>query len=472
MKIYPVILSGGSGTRLWPLSRSAKPKQLLPLVSGLSMLQETVLRLHAWPELMPPLFVAGNEHRFMIAEQLRQIDIAPLNILLEPFGKNTAPAIAAAAHLLKKTDPDAVMLVLPADHVIHNVDAFREALLRAMKALQSGGLITFGIVPTSPETGYGYIRRGAPLTAGGDSYHVDAFVEKPELEIAQSYLASGEYYWNSGMFLFSASTYLSEFKQYHPETEQACADAVQNAYHDLDFCRLEEKSFAKCRAESIDYAVMERTRQAVVVPADIGWNDVGSWSALMDVLDCDADCNAIRGDVFTSNTSDTLIRAESRFVATIGVKDLVVVETADAVLVAHRDHVQDVRNVVEYLKKNKRSEHVNHTKVYRPWGSYEEAVSGERFQVKRITVNPGEKLSLQMHHHRAEHWVVVRGTAQVTCGDRTSLLSENESTYIPVGQKHRLENPGKFPLEIIEIQSGSYLGEDDIVRFEDIYQRT
>ncbi|MET3106065.1 mannose-1-phosphate guanylyltransferase/mannose-6-phosphate isomerase [Oxalobacteraceae bacterium GrIS 2.11] len=472
MKIYPVILSGGSGTRLWPLSRSAKPKQLLPLVSGLSMLQETVLRLHAWPELMPPLFVAGNEHRFMIAEQLRSIEIAPLNILLEPFGKNTAPAIAAAAHFLKKTDPDAIMLVLPADHVINNVDAFRDATLRALKALQPDGLITFGIVPTTPETGYGYIRRGEPVTPGSDSYKVDAFVEKPELELARSYLESGNYYWNSGMFLFRADTYLSELNEFHPETVQASGDAVKNAYLDLDFCRLEEKSFSKCFSESIDYAVMERTKHAVVVPADMGWNDVGSWGALLDVLDCDADCNAIRGDVYTDNTSDTLIRAESRFVATLGVKDMVIVETADAVLVAHKDSVQSVKNVVEYLKKHKRSEHINHTKVYRPWGSYEEVVSGERFQVKRITVNPGEKLSLQMHHHRAEHWVVVRGTAKVTCGEKVSLLSENQSTYIPIGETHRLENPGKFALELIEIQSGSYLGEDDIVRFEDIYQRS
>jgi len=471
MKIYPVILSGGSGTRLWPLSRSAKPKQLLPLVSGYSMLQETLLRLKEWPELMPPLFVSGNEHRFMIAEQLREIDIAPLSILLEPVGKNTAPAIAAAAHFLKKTDPEAIMLILPADHVITNVSAFREAFLKALRALQSGGLVTFGIVPTSPVTGYGYIRRGKSIAPSIECYKVDAFVEKPNLDSAMAYLASGDYFWNSGMFLFYAENYLRELNQFHPDMVRFTANAVDNAYHDLDFCRLEEKAFTECLSESVDYAVMERTEHAVVVPADIGWNDVGSWSALLDVLDCDADCNAIRGDVYVENTSDSLVRAESRFVAAIGVKDMVIVETADAVLVAHKDHVQDVKNIVNFLKKNKRSEHINHTKVYRPWGSYEEVDLGERFQVKRITVNPGEKLSLQMHHHRAEHWVVVRGTALVTCDDKVSLLCENESTYIPIGQKHRLENPGKFPLDIIEIQTGSYLGEDDIVRFEDIYKR-
>lgn len=472
MKIYPVILSGGSGTRLWPLSRSARPKQLLPLVSGQSMLQETVLRLKEWPELMPPLFVSGHEHRFMIAEQLREIEIEPFNILLEPFGKNTAPAIAAAAHFLKKQDPEAIMLVLPADHVITNVAAFRAAFLRAVAALKGDGLITFGIVPTDPVTGYGYIRRGAALSASSDCFDVEAFVEKPDLDVAKNYLASGDYYWNSGMFLFYAQTYLRELGQLHPDMVRHTETAVANAYHDLDFCRLDEASFALCQSESIDYAVMEHTQHAVVVPADIGWSDVGSWSALLDVLEVDADCNSLRGDVYSSNSSDTLVRAESRFVATIGVKDLVIVETADAVLVAHKDQVQDVKQVVEFLKKHKRSEHINHTKVYRPWGSYEEVDTGERFQVKRITVKPGEKLSLQMHHHRAEHWVVVRGTALVTCGEKTSLLSENESTYIPIGQKHRLENPGKFALELIEIQSGSYLGEDDIVRFDDLYQRS
>lgn len=472
MKIFPVILSGGSGTRLWPLSRSAKPKQLLPLISGHSMLQETILRLKDWPELMPTLLVCGNEHRFMIAEQLREIDVAPLSILLEPIGKNTAPAIAAAAHFLKEKDPEAVLLVLPADHVIRDIPAFRDAMTRAISALKVGGLVTFGIVPTAAVTGYGYIKRGVENAATSGCYKVDAFVEKPNLEIATKYVASGDYFWNSGMFLFDAETYLRELEAFHPQMVSATSSAVKYAYHDLDFCRLEEKSFSECPAESIDYAVMERTQHAIVVSADIGWNDVGSWSALWDVLETDAENNAIRGDVFIENVSDSLVRAESRFVAAIGVKDVVIVETADAVLVAHQDAVQNVKNIVDYLKKSKRSEHVNHTKVYRPWGNYEGIDIGERFQVKRITVNPGEKLSLQMHHHRAEHWIVVSGTAVVTCGEKVSLLSENESTYIPIGVKHRLENPGKLPLEIIEVQSGSYLGEDDIVRFEDVYQRS
>ncbi len=471
MKIYPVILSGGSGTRLWPLSRSAKPKQLLPLVSGYSMLQETVLRLKLWPELMPPLFVSGHEHRFMIAEQLREIAVDPLDILLEPSGKNTAPAIAAAAHFLMKQDPEAIMLVLPADHVIDDVDAFKEAFLRGKSALMSGALVTFGIVPTAPVTGYGYIRRGKPLELTTACYEVAAFVEKPDADKAREYLSCGDYFWNSGMFLFHAEVFLRELGPVRPEMVRLTGDAVRNAYHDLDFCRLEEQAFALCQSESIDYAVMEHASHAVVVAADIGWNDVGSWSALMDVLDCDSDCNAIRGDVYALNTSDSLVRAENRFVATIGVRDLVIVETADAVLVAHKDHVQDVKQVVDYLKLNKRSEHINHTKVYRPWGHFEEIDTGSRFHVKRITVNPGQKLSLQMHHHRSEHWVVVKGTALVTCADRTTLISENESTYIPIGQKHRLENPGKLPLELIEIQTGSYLGEDDIVRFDDIYKR-
>lgn len=471
MKIYPVILSGGSGSRLWPMSRAALPKQLLALTSEHTMLQETVMRLAGLPNVMPPLFVCGGDHRFLVAEQLRQIQVAPLGILLEPDGRNTAPAVAAAAHFLLAIDHAAVMLVLPADHVILDVPAFQAAVLRAATAVAGGALATFGIVPTAAETGYGYIRQGEQLPASDNCFKVQRFVEKPDLATAQGFVADGAYLWNSGMFLFGAASYIEELTALRPEMAALTARAVKEGYSDLDFCRLEEQSFNACQSESIDYAVMEQTRHAVVVPADIGWNDVGSWSALFAVQAANADGNVVRGDVYLDDVHDSLIRAESRMVAVIGVSDVVVVETRDAVLVVHKDQVQRVKQVVDHLKKTKRTEHLNHTQVYRPWGSYEGIDRGERFQVKRIIVNPGEKLSLQMHHHRAEHWVVVSGTAQVTCGEKVLLLTENESTYIPIGMTHRLENPGKLPLHLIEIQSGSYLGEDDIVRFEDIYKR-
>jgi len=471
MKIYPVILSGGAGTRLWPLSRAVLPKQLLPLVSERTMLQETVLRFKGWAEVQAPLIVCGNEHRFLVAEQLREIGIAPLGILLESVGRNTAPAVAAAAQFLLTIDPEAVMLVLPADHVIEDGAAFHAAILQAAALAGDGALATFGIVPTAPETGYGYIHRGAAVAAGAGGYAVDKFVEKPDADTARAFVADGGYYWNSGMFLFSAQSYLAELTRYQPAIAAAAEAAVRLGYRDLDFCRLEEKAFAASPSDSIDYAVMEHTQRAVVVPADIGWSDVGSWSALHQVQAHDAHGNATRGDVYLDGVSDSLVRAESRIVALIGVKDLVVVETNDAVLVAHKDQVQRVKQVVEHLKTQERTEHLHHTKVYRPWGCYEGIDLGERFQVKRITVNPGGKLSLQMHHHRAEHWIVVSGTASVTCGDKVTLLTENESTYIPIGMTHRLENPGKLPLHLIEVQSGSYLGEDDIVRFEDVYQR-
>ncbi|MES2126775.1 MAG: mannose-1-phosphate guanylyltransferase/mannose-6-phosphate isomerase [Pseudomonadota bacterium] len=471
MKIYPVILSGGAGTRLWPLSRAVMPKQLLPLVSDKTMLQDTALRVAGWPELMAPLVVCGNEHRFLVAEQMREIGITPLGILLEPAGRNTAPAVAAAAHYLKAIDPEAVMLVLPADHVITKNEAFADAVARAAVAVAQGALATFGIVPTGPETGYGYIRRGAPAAGAEGCFAVQRFVEKPDRATAESFLADGGYSWNSGMFLFKAERYLAELGQHAPAIAAASSEAVRLGYRDLDFCRLDEASFNACPSDSIDYAVMERTSDAVVVPADIGWSDVGSWSALWEVQPGDADGNVTRGDVYLDGVANSLVRAESRIVAVVGVSDLVVVETRDAVLVAHKDQVQRVKQVVDHLKSKERTEHLHHTKVYRPWGYYEGIDAGDRFQVKRITVKPGEKLSLQMHHHRAEHWVVVSGTARVTCGEKVSLLSENESTYIPIGMNHRLENPGKVPLHIIEVQSGSYLGEDDIVRFEDIYQR-
>ncbi len=476
MKIYPVILSGGAGTRLWPLSRAVMPKQLLPLVSEKTMLQDTVLRVSNWPELMPPLVVCGNEHRFLVAEQLREIDVTPMGILLEPVGRNTAPAVAAAALYLMAIDPQAVMLVLPADHVITDEKAFAAAVALAANMVKEGGLATFGIVPQGPETGYGYIKRGQPVHGSAQCYSVDKFVEKPNRDTAQAFVDDGGYYWNSGMFLFRAERYLSELAQFQPAIASAVEAAVRLSFRDLDFCRLDEAAFSACPSDSIDYAVMEATQHAVVVPADIGWSDVGSWSALWEVQQADpaqrdAHGNVQRGDVYLDAVSNSLVRAESRIVAVVGVKDLVVVETPDAVLVAHKDQVQRVKQVVDHLRSKERTEHLHHTKVYRPWGYYEGIDSGERFQVKRITVKPGEKLSLQMHHHRAEHWVVVSGTARVTCGDKVSLLAENESTYIPIGMTHRLENPGMVPLHIIEVQSGSYLGEDDIVRFEDIYQR-
>ena len=475
MKIYPVILSGGAGTRLWPLSRAVLPKQLLPLVNDKTMLQDTVLRVSGWPDLMPPLLVCGNEHRFLVAEQMREIGITPLGILLEPVGRNTAPAVAAAAHFLKGIDPEAVMLVLPADHVIENAEAFRAAVGHAAALAETGCLATFGIVPQAPETGYGYIRRGAPASGSEHAYQVAQFVEKPNREKAQAFLDDGGYYWNSGMFLFRADRYLAELAEFAPAIASASDAAVRQGYRDLDFCRLHEEAFAACPSDSIDYAVMERTGAAAVVPADIGWSDVGSWSALWQVqrgsLDANPSGNVQRGDVYLDGVTNSLVRAESRIVAVVGVDDLIVVETPDAVLVAAKDQVQRVKQVVDHLKDKERTEHLHHTKVYRPWGHYEGIDAGDRFQVKRITVKPGEKLSLQMHHHRAEHWVVVSGTARVTCGEKVSLLSENESTYIPIGMNHRLENPGKVPLHIIEVQSGSYLGEDDIVRFEDIYKR-
>ena len=476
MKIYPVILSGGSGTRLWPLSRAVLPKQLLPLVGDKTMLQETALRVQSLPQdagqIMPPLVVCGNEHRFMVAEQLREIKLAPLGILLEPVGRNTAPAVAVAAQYLLGIDPEALMLVLPADHVIADVAAFHQVIAEAALLAQEGALATFGIVPTGPETGYGYIRGGASVAPGRGACRVERFVEKPDLATALSFLVEGHYFWNSGMFLFRAGCYLDELGQFQPAMRDACVTAMRAGHRDLDFCRLDEQAFTGCASDSIDYAVMEHTAHAVVLPAAIGWSDVGSWSALQAVQTGDADGNVVRGDVYLDGVSNCLVRAERRMVAVLGVQDLVVVETDDAVLVAHKDQVQRVKQVVDHLKQQGRTEHVQHRKVYRPWGSYEGIDLGERFQVKRITVNPGGKLSLQMHHHRAEHWVVVSGTASVTCGETVTLLTENESTYIPIGMTHRLENPGKLPLHLIEVQSGSYLGEDDIVRLEDVYQRT
>jgi mannose-1-phosphate guanylyltransferase/mannose-1-phosphate guanylyltransferase/mannose-6-phosphate isomerase len=470
MTLYPVILSGGSGTRLWPLSRAALPKQLLPLASERTLVQETVLRLDGLPDLAAPLIVCNDEHRFLIAEQMREIGVTPLGIYLEPVGRNTAPAAAVAALMLTRQDPDAVMLLLPADHLIADVAAFHAAVGEGVKAASSGHLVTFGIVPDSPHTGYGYIQQGEAL-AGMVAHRVARFVEKPDLASAEAYVASGEYYWNSGMFLFPAQRFLDELRALRPEMVSACEQALDRGQRDLDFHRLDRAAFAACPADSIDYAVMEHTRHAAVVPADMGWNDIGAWSALWQVGAKDGNGNASRGDVYLHDVRDSYVRAESRMIAAIGVSDLIIIETADAVLVADRNRAQDVKRVVDHLKTHNRSEHAFHTRVYRPWGWYEGIDAGERFQVKRIMVKPGEKLSLQMHHHRAEHWIVVSGTARVTRDGHEELLSENQSTYIPLGTTHRLENPGKIPLHMIEVQSGAYLGEDDIVRFEDVYKR-
>ncbi|NOZ53503.1 MAG: mannose-1-phosphate guanylyltransferase/mannose-6-phosphate isomerase [Gammaproteobacteria bacterium] len=491
--IQPVILSGGSGTRLWPLSRELYPKQLLPLVNNHTLLQETLLRVYTEKNRSgaftnKPIIVCNNEHRFLVAEQLRQVDIHESQIILEPVGRNTAPALTLAA-LYSEDDP--VLLVMPADHVISNHEVLESAIETGYQLAQQAALVTFGIVPHQPEVSYGYIRRGEALgnseflESGNQPYALAGFVEKPDLPTATEYVSSGNYLWNSGMFMMKASTWLKEMEKYRPDILQACQQAYEGGKKDLDFYRVDEAAFTQCPSDSIDYAVMERsTTEAVslvekhnavfgvVVPLDAGWSDVGAWSALWEVGQQDDDGNVLKGDVKAYNTKNSFMHAEHRFVAGVGIEDLVVVETADAVLVANKAQAQDVKQIVEWLKEQQRDERLVHRQVFRPWGSYEGVVAGERFQVKRIIVNPGASLSLQMHHHRAEHWIVVKGTAKVTCGTDITLLSENESTYIPLGTKHRLENPGRVPLEIIEVQSGSYLGEDDIVRFEDDYGRS
>ena len=468
MALIPVILSGGAGTRLWPLSREMYPKQLLALTGIHTMLQDTALRLAGIPGAKAPIVVCNDAHRFTVAEQIRALQIQPSAILLEPVGRNTAPAVALAALKAIEIDSGATLIVAPADHVIRDVRKFQQAADLAASFANEGKLVTFGIIAHAPETGYGYIRRGL---SEGPAYRVAQFMEKPPLDVAQQFVTSGDYYWNSGMFVFKASRYLSELAAFAPDILSVATAAYEAAKADLDFVRIDKAEFTRCRSESIDYAVMEKTKDALVLPLDVGWSDVGSWSSLFDALPADPEGNVLQGDVVVFDTHDCYVHSTSRLVAAVGMDDHIIVETKDAVLVAPKERVQDVKELVAMLKKSGRSESSLHREVFRPWGSYDSIDNGERFQVKRLSVKPGGVLSLQMHHHRAEHWIVVEGTARITRNDEVFLLSENESTYIPVGATHRIENPGKVPLHIIEVQSGSYLGEDDIVRFEDNYGR-
>jgi mannose-1-phosphate guanylyltransferase len=467
----PVILAGGSGSRLWPKSRAALPKQFLNLTSDLTMLQDTIHRLDG-TKADKPIVICNDAHRFLVAEQLRQQDVDHGGILLEPVGRNTAPAIALAAlHASLKGD-DPTLLILAADHLINDAPAFHQAIKHAEVLAEQGKLVTFGIVPDSAHTGYGYIQGGQQVAAVEVGFDVASFVEKPDLATAQTYVDSGEYYWNSGMFMFKASRYLQELEKYNPQMLEICRKAIATEAKDLEFVRVDADIFAGCPDDSIDYAVMEKTDSACVVPLDAGWSDVGSWSSLWETAkEKDQNGNVVIGDAILEGVNNSYVNAEQRLISVVGLDDVVVVETKDAVLVANKDKVQDIKKVVNQLKADKRPEFEFHREVFRPWGSYDSIDNGERFQVKRITVKPGEKLSVQMHHHRAEHWIVVAGTAKVTNGDETLLLSENQSTYIPVGVIHALENPGKIPLELIEVQSGTYLGEDDIVRFSDRYGR-
>jgi len=475
--IIPVILSGGTGSRLWPMSRELNPKQFLSLCSEQTMLQETMTRLEGITGIAAPVVVCNEDHRFLVAQQMRDIGVAVDKIILEPIGRNTAPAICAAAEYIQgkdsddKTAGDDVMLILAADHVIQNKEVFHQVVESGYRVAQQGQLVTFGIVPNKAETGYGYIKRAEFFAQNENAYKVAQFVEKPDLDTARKYLDSGEYYWNSGMFMFKASSILQEIEVLSADIYTSVKSAVLKGVKDLDFCRLEVDAFTASPSDSIDYAVMEKTDKAVVIPLDADWSDVGAWSALWEVKSRDADGNVIHGDVLKYDVSNSYIHAEDRMLAVIGMDNCVIVETADAVLVADKSRSQDVKEIVNQLKNTQREEIISHQRVYRPWGSYETLEETERFKVKRIIVNPGAKLSLQMHHHRAEHWVVVKGTATITCGDKEFVMTEDQSNYIPLGTQHRLENPGVIPLEIIEIQTGSYLGEDDIVRFDDTYGR-
>jgi mannose-1-phosphate guanylyltransferase/mannose-6-phosphate isomerase len=464
--VIPVILSGGSGTRLWPASRKHYPKQLLRVAGSRSMLQHTAARV---AYLGAPLIVCNEDQRFMVAEQLASMEPPPLAIMLEPVARNTAPAIALAALQALESDDDPILVVLPADHLIQDEDSFRQALTLAIAQAQQDRLVIFGVKPVKAETGYGYIRVDGRSESGD---RVKEFVEKPDAETAAHYVASGDYFWNSGMFVFRARMYLDELAEHEPAIVEACREAFAEASVDLDFIRLPRQAMVQCPSLSIDYAVMERTSQSWMIPLALSWSDLGSWSSIWEVMDKDDDANVKMGDVVTEDCHRSLFVTEGRLVAAIGLDDLVVVDTRDALLLAPRDRVQDVKKLVQLLESDGREEHLVHREVFRPWGSYDSVDGGERYQVKRIRVKPGESLSLQMHYHRSEHWVVVQGTAEVLLGEETHLLSENQSIYIPLGQKHRLGNPGKVPLYLIEVQSGSYLGEDDIVRFEDIYGRS
>ena len=465
--MIPVIMSGGSGTRLWPLSRKNKPKQFLSLFGEQSLFQDTLSRLSGLEKLEAPIIVCNDEHRFLVAEQLHEINSQTAKIMLEPCARNTAPAIAIAALQAKSQGDDPVMLVLAADHIIHNHEAFHNAINQANLAAQQGKVVTFGIIPDSAHTGYGYIEAQSKTSLS----KVTAFVEKPNKQTAERYIESGNYYWNSGMFVFKASTILNEFELFAPEMLLSCQHALARAKTDLDFIRLDHDAFSACPSDSLDYTVMEKTDKAVVIALDAGWSDVGSWSSLWDNHDKDVHNNVLVGDVILEEVSNSYIHSEHRLVSVLGVDNLIVVETPDAVMIADKGKAENIKTIVTKLQSASRDEATVHRKCYRPWGHCDSIDRGERFQVKRISVNPGASLSLQLHHHRAEHWVVVKGTAEVTCGEEVSLLAENESTFIPLGTQHRLRNPGQVPLEIIEVQSGGYLGEDDIVRFDDHYNR-
>jgi mannose-1-phosphate guanylyltransferase / mannose-6-phosphate isomerase len=471
-RLVPVILCGGSGSRLWPMSRRLLPKQFLPLVTEHTLLQDTVLRLRGLEACGAPVAVLNHEHRFLAADQLQAVGVAPRAMLLEPIGRNTAPAVAAAALLVAAEEPDAVLLVVPADHLIADIAAFQAAVHKAATTARQGLLVTFGITPTFPATGFGYIEAGEPIAPHQDAFRIRRFVEKPDAQRAQAFLAQGGYFWNGGMFAFTAGAFLAELERLRPEILTATRKALANAARDLDFLRLDRDAFAACPSDSIDYAVMERTDRGAVVRTEMGWSDVGSWSALWETGVQDASGNVARGDVSLHDAARCYVRADARHVSVLGATDLVIVETDDALLVATRERAQDVKEVVERLDRQQRSEHVSHTRVYRPWGYYETVDAGERFQVKRLMVKPGHGLSLQLHRKRAEHWVVVSGKATVTRGEETVTLEENQSTFIPVGTKHRLQNLTDSPIFLIEVQSGSYLGEDDIERFDDRYGRT